>query len=269
MANQKESYPAHSTTSYEEWMSESPTDGLLEGGGESSILGARHHGSKWTRLIKLYLILIHVSLIALILASIPQAYLPWNANHGIVQDDSTWSPIQQFVEYEVKSRDSHGHDKVQKYDGPPTVDKDRAWDRLIKPAYFNATFEDLERAGESLDNVTQLTGGGYLASIGVYHELHCVRQLRFYIYKDRYYPNISKTEDRYLRIHLDHCIEALRETIMCSGNTALISFYWDKPTATQPAAQSNARSQCAQWDSIERWGHSRMVSTNPDFILPR
>lgn len=41
-------------------------------------------------------------------------------------------------------------------------------------AYFNATFEDLKRAGESLENVTQLTGGGYLASIGVYHELHCV-----------------------------------------------------------------------------------------------
>lgn len=66
----------------------------------------------------------------------------------------------------------------------------------------------------------------------------------------------------------DHCIESLRETIMCSGNTALISFYWDNPKASQPAAQSNARSKCASWDSIERWGYSRRVSTSPDFQRP-
>lgn len=41
-------------------------------------------------------------------------------------------------------------------------------------AYFNATVEELQKAGESLDDVAQLSGGGYLASIGVYHELHCV-----------------------------------------------------------------------------------------------
>ncbi len=91
----------------------------------------------------------------------------------------------------MRDRDTHGHQKVQKYAGRPTEEKDKAWDRLIKreplsalrpqiginaisAAYFNATLRDLERAGESLDDVTELTGGGYLASIGVFHELHCV-----------------------------------------------------------------------------------------------
>jgi hydrogenase maturation factor HypE len=34
--------------------------------------------------------------------------------------------------------------------------------------------EELEKAGENLHNISELTGGGYLATIGVYHELHCV-----------------------------------------------------------------------------------------------
>ncbi|XDG00480.1 hypothetical protein ABKA04_000095 [Annulohypoxylon sp. FPYF3050] len=152
------------------------------------------------------------------------------------------APIQQFIQYEVRDRDTHGYHKNRTYAGPPTPEKDKAWAHLVKPAYFNATIEELEQAGESLNDIARLKEGGYLASIGVFHELHCVRQLRFYLYKERYYPNLSERDVKYLHIHLDHCIETLRESIMCSGNTGLISFFWDNPKSSQPAAQSNARS---------------------------
>ncbi|KAI1747283.1 hypothetical protein F4782DRAFT_521652 [Xylaria castorea] len=257
------SLSTHSTSDDEE----SPTVRLLEG--KSSIRTERRHSTQPARLFRLYFVLLHLVLLslALSLVMIQWAHPHWKANHELVEG-STWSPIQDFVQYEVRDRDTHGHQKVQKYAGRPTEEKDKAWDHLIKPAYFNATLRDLERAGESLDDVTELTGGGYLASIGVFHELHCVRQLRFYIYKERYYPNLSDSDTRYLQIHLDHCIETLREAVMCNGNTALISFYWDNPNSSQPAAQSNARSKCALWDSIERWGYSGMVSTSPDFQRP-
>ncbi|KAI0413809.1 hypothetical protein F5X98DRAFT_390409 [Xylaria grammica] len=280
MTYSQSSFSTHSTSDDEE----SPTIGLLED--KSSIKIERRGSSKPARLFRLYFVLLHLVLfsLALCLVMIQWAHPYWKANHELVEG-STWSPIREFVQYEVRDRDTHGHQKVQKYAGRPTEEKDKAWDHLIKreplatiwpqiginavsAAYFNATLQDLERAGESLDNVTELTGGGYLASIGVFHELHCVRQLRFYIYKERYYPNLSDSDTRYLQIHLDHCIETLREAVMCNGNTALISFYWDNPNSSQPAAQSNARSKCALWDSIERWGYSRMVSTSPDFQRP-
>ncbi|KAI1820950.1 hypothetical protein F4861DRAFT_520978 [Xylaria intraflava] len=261
MAHEKCSFPTRSVADDEE----SLTAGLLDS--SSSTRVKRHRSAKSTTLFRLYMFVVHAALLTLTLVVIHGIHPYWKADREVLPG-STWSPIQQFVEYEVRGRDTHGHQRVKKYEGPPTPEKDKDWDHLIKPAYFNATFEDLVRAGESLENVTQLTGGGYLASIGVYHELHCVRQLRFYIYKERYYPNLSEKDERYLQIHLDHCVEALRETIMCSGNTALISFYWENPDSSQPAAKSNARSTCARWDSIERWGSSRMVSTSPDFVRP-
>lgn len=49
-----------------------------------------------------------------------------------------------------------------------------------KATYFNTTREELERAGENLENLSELVGGGYLATIGVYHEIHCVVRLTVY-----------------------------------------------------------------------------------------
>jgi hypothetical protein len=44
----------------------------------------------------------------------------------------------------------------------------------VSATYFNATREELERSGESLENLAELKGGGYLSSLGVYHEVHCL-----------------------------------------------------------------------------------------------
>lgn len=32
----------------------------------------------------------------------------------------------------------------------------------------------MDKAGESRENLAELVDGGYLATLGVYHELHCV-----------------------------------------------------------------------------------------------
>lgn len=43
---------------------------------------------------------------------------------------------------------------------------------------FNATLEELQMAEETTDgDLAKLEGGGYLASLGVYHELHCLVRL--------------------------------------------------------------------------------------------
>jgi hypothetical protein len=39
---------------------------------------------------------------------------------------------------------------------------------------FNATAEEMAMANEPLEDSVQLRDGGYLVSLGVYHELHCL-----------------------------------------------------------------------------------------------
>jgi hypothetical protein len=51
--------------------------------------------------------------------------------------------------------------------------------------YFAATEQEMLRAGETVKNGAQLTGGDYLATLGVYHELHCLVSSPFYILDPR------------------------------------------------------------------------------------
>lgn len=40
--------------------------------------------------------------------------------------------------------------------------------------FFAATHSDLLEANEDIDTSVKLADGGYLAALGVYHELHCL-----------------------------------------------------------------------------------------------
>ncbi|KAG8413423.1 hypothetical protein J3458_012984 [Metarhizium acridum] len=173
----------------------------------------------------------------------------------------SWSPVNDLVQYELNSEHPVDHDKHSQYAGPPAKDNDAAWDSLMRPVHFNATREELERAGESMSNIAELEGGGYPASLGVYHELHCVRQMRFYLYQEHYYPNLTEAQHEYLRGHLDHCLETLRLATMCRGSADVYSFYWNGTKTGKPATQSNAKSVCVKWSSIEGWAYSRMPTT--------
>ncbi|KAI1762538.1 hypothetical protein GGR53DRAFT_532566 [Hypoxylon sp. FL1150] len=177
----------------------------------------------------------------------------------VMPEGTTWSPATEFIRYEISGNHAPHQDKLSVYAGVPTVEQERAWDDLVTPAYFSATREELIKGEESLENGARLTGGGYLATLSVYHELHCLRQFRLFLYRDRYYENITEAQDYYLRRHLDHCLESLRMTIMCHGNTGLYTFAWTSPNQGKPVSQSNARSVCVSWNSIKDWSHSREI----------
>ena len=57
------------------------------------------------------------------------------------------------------------------YVGPPSVDLDRAWQNLVANMSIRVTKAELERRGQSS---VALPGGGHLAWLGVFHQLHCV-----------------------------------------------------------------------------------------------
>jgi hypothetical protein len=223
---------------------------------DSPAVKTRPRSSVWW---KVYITLLHV----LLLLSMGFIWLNLKVTY-----QSSWSPLRDYIEYEARSVDIAGIRDHKKYGGPPTEEQNKAWDHLMEGAFFNATISEFTRAGESVENLTQLTEGGYLASIGVYHELHCLRKLRFIVYSDIYYPNITASERDSMNEHLDHCIEALRSTLMCYGNTALLSYFWEDPLTLQTAPRSNSQAVCAKWSSIEDWARSRMVAANPEYVQP-
>ncbi|KAK3389690.1 hypothetical protein B0H63DRAFT_103082 [Podospora didyma] len=216
-------------------------------------------------LIRTYILLLHVLLLGLI------AVL-WDGNNQDPCSPSTkggsWSPVQESIDYGIISENSLGSHKFSRYSGPPTDDQEEAWYQLVRPVFFSATYEEMSKAGESFENATKVADGGYLAALGVYHELHCIRRLRMYLYQSHYYPNLTDAQAKYLEGHLDHCLETLRLTIMCHGNSAMASFTWSDTNSRKPVARSNSRSFCVKWSTIEEWSYSRMLPITPSFRGP-
>ena len=57
------------------------------------------------------------------------------------------------------------------YVGPPSEPLDTAWQHLLANMSIRVTKDELQRHGQSS---VALPGGGHLAWLGVFHQLHCV-----------------------------------------------------------------------------------------------
>ncbi|RDW57656.1 hypothetical protein BP5796_12457 [Coleophoma crateriformis] len=130
--------------------------------------------------------------------------------------------------------------KRSAYSGPPTPDMDKTWGRFTEdgsklmkeyPPILNISTEDaLRTTSYPLETAVHLKDAqniGYMASLGFFHQLHCLNMLRKFIHLDYY----KETEpdwysQPYLQGHADHCIDMLREALMCHGDTTLIVYHW-------------------------------------------
>ncbi|KAF2015189.1 hypothetical protein BU24DRAFT_482779, partial [Aaosphaeria arxii CBS 175.79] len=186
----------------------------------------------------------------------------------------------------VSSEHSVDHDNYTKYSGPPTHENTKAWENLIphkhhyitfrnfmysyskiSATFFSLSEDELRASGESLHDSVQLADeDGYLAALGVYHELHCLRQVRLYLYRDTYFGNLTEANLEWFYSHLDHCIETLRISIMCNADLSLYTFYWKEREENRPHAKSNSQRQCLNWAQIEQWSISRQVSLWPRLV---
>ena len=62
--------------------------------------------------------------------------------------------------------------EVSPFAGPPSPEVDRAWHDLLSKITIRVSREELERSNQS--SVALPKGGGYMAWLGVYHQLHCI-----------------------------------------------------------------------------------------------
>ncbi|KAI0543321.1 hypothetical protein F4679DRAFT_590600 [Xylaria curta] len=216
--------------------------------------------------INMYILCLHL-IIAVLLAVLwlhPDIH-----NSSFINSNGTWSPPKEFVKFQITSYWPSKHSSGSLYGGPPTSEQDAAWDDVFSSMYFAASREEVLKAGEIIDDKTvEVTGGGYLATLGVYHELHCVRQLRLHLYQDRYYHNLTDRQQAYNRRHLDHCLEVLRHMLMCYGNIDMFTFESESVTPQKPTIKSNAQSACVDWSSLQQWSQLRALNATQHAATP-
>jgi hypothetical protein len=71
----------------------------------------------------------------------------------------------------------------------------------------------------------------------------------------------------YLSSDIDHCLEAIRISLMCKADISVYTFRWDESVDThRPLPKSNAEHKCVDWNALELWAHSRKTDLAPKLV---
>lgn len=102
---------------------------------------------------------------------------------------------------------------------------------------------------------------GYIAGVEVFHHLHCLNVLRQYTWKDSYpddmIPSLFKLNTPVVaRAHADHCIDTLRQALMCAADVTPYLVYKAEPApGSHVAAREDfqAYHKCRNFDHLLDW----------------
>ena len=136
------------------------------------------------------------------------------------------------------------------YVGEPSPEIDQAWDDIFPGTGVDLT-EDQARAAGLIGQTYQKPSGHYLAGISVFHDIHCLNKLRRATRLDYYRDSDGETEQIH-RMHLDHCIDALRQSIMCYGDLSPLNVKWSE-AQHRPIFDVNAVHTCRNFDKLKQW----------------
>jgi hypothetical protein len=130
----------------------------------------------------------------------------------------------------------------------------------------------------------------YITQIDVFHQLHCLVRDLLFVFSEllsdttphgrfvqnavrmahhrSYYENTEHFRKEYgkpgdpktelaLYKHLEHCIEGLRQSIMCSSDISPIVWKW---TGNETLPSGNIVHTCRDWKRVHDWGKSHILN---------
>lgn len=92
------------------------------------------------------------------------------------------------------------------------------------------------------------------------------------MYPDYYFPSLSDQEEADNRYHNEHCIDILRQSIMCHADITPVTMRWGH-TQRIPLGNFSSPHECVNWAEIYGWAKQRSIQqlmdpgylTHPEF----
>ncbi|KAF1977359.1 hypothetical protein BU23DRAFT_659618, partial [Bimuria novae-zelandiae CBS 107.79] len=122
-------------------------------------------------------------------------------------------------------------------------------------------------------------GGGYPAHVEGLHHLHCLNLLRkslawnFDYYQAQGLGPFSNAPD-IAKYHVTHCLDILRQQLMCTVDVGVLGQVWYRPTgkAPEPFVDFNTEHVCRNFEDVRAWAERNQLppqGTVPgDFLEP-
>ncbi|PSS12325.1 hypothetical protein M430DRAFT_68579 [Amorphotheca resinae ATCC 22711] len=176
--------------------------------------------------------------------------------------DLIYTPVRSAVEFEKRVFHITLND-TNAFNGPPSQELDDAWHVLLQNMNIRLSSNELKDLNKT--SVMLADGSGdYMATIDAYHQLHCLQYIRQVIHKDHYTFHAA---DVSLIDHADHCIESLRQSIMCNPDLSILTYKW-LPNIRGPWPDFETEHQCVNWDKIDAWSGQRAFNMfDPKFLV--
>lgn len=156
------------------------------------------------------------------------------------------------------------HDSI--YRKPPSPEVDAAWNHLGSLDATSITRADVLALGKDPSIVAKypddfgLGPDAYVAELDVLHQIHCLSALRRDVYFSHYfgekYPNGVPSELH--RVHSDHCIYVLLQSLMCNANLDVITLDWVEGQK-HPFPDFSINRKCMNFEAVLEWQHENKV----------
>ncbi|KAG1820567.1 uncharacterized protein BJ212DRAFT_1038226 [Suillus subaureus] len=180
-----------------------------------------------------------------------------------------YSPANEAIESKGIVRFNGSWDRREVYRGSPSPDLEAAWDRVTANGRpMGITLEQLleieEEPAPFMARYPEEYGGNYLAIVEVIHHLHCINIVRRSTWRNHYMaedPDFIRW-----RIHPDHCVEILRQAIMCPSDVTMVNYDWVEGL-DDPYPNFNIPHQCRDFEKILTWVDDRRVNIPPSKLI--
>ncbi|KAH8171035.1 hypothetical protein LIA77_09816 [Sarocladium implicatum] len=176
----------------------------------------------------------------------------------------TFSSGKVDMQPQVKVMNGSFRDNASIWRMPPSPEVDKAWDWVSAEdmQLVPVSAEDVLKSGkQTIISVQAPKAWGfgdntYIAQIEVFHQIHCLNELRKEVHVDYYYGGRQRDELR--TSHVGHCIHMLLQQLMCAADVGIITHYWlhDEDYAdpkTRPFPDFSVEEKCRDFDGIMEW----------------
>ncbi|KAH7325712.1 hypothetical protein B0I35DRAFT_508060 [Stachybotrys elegans] len=142
--------------------------------------------------------------------------------------------------------------------GKPRLEMDQAWHELLAGTMIRFSAEEMHMANNAT-SARHVDGTGYIGGLGISHNLHCLKRIRQWMYPDYYYGSEEQDWDE-LAAHVDHCLETIRQALLCSADVNVFTLIWTSHSKTKPSTRVPQQHACVNWDVLQEWMLGRAAS---------
>ncbi|KAF4562484.1 hypothetical protein EYR40_004702 [Pleurotus pulmonarius] len=166
-----------------------------------------------------------------------------------------YSPANEAISYKYHKFFNGFGRNVSPYQVSPSKELDERWEDL-----YNFGISRIPKSqAEMLPNATEAIPGDeehYVVELDVFHQLHCLNRIRKTIYSD-HYPDMHISAPGN-DIHMSHCLDSIRQSLMCSSDVSLIVWRWHAEAA-QSFPRGDVVHRCRDFDRIKKWALEKQL----------